>query len=120
MHVSRSVRETGHIKVSVEIGHFEIQASKMPAVHCAEAKNDEDGDELSHRGVAIRMGLVECMPSEAAATFRLVVNTVDKFRGPHDRSVVQLFALGCSLADRGSAMMHFRLRPLSSVRVTSL
>ena len=81
-HTRRSARVAGHVKVSVETSHFEIQASETPAVHCAEAWDDKDGDELSHRGVAIRVGLVECTPSEAAATFRLVANTVDELRGP--------------------------------------
>ena len=81
-HTRRSVNVAGHIKVSVEMSHFEIQASKTPAVHCTEAEDDKNGDERSHRGAAISMGLVERVPSEAAATFRLVVNTVDKLRGP--------------------------------------
>jgi hypothetical protein len=87
-HTRRSARVAGHIKVSVETSHFEIQASKTPAVHCTEAKDDKNGDELSHRGLAISVGLVERVPSEAAATFRLVANTVDEFRCPRDRSVV--------------------------------
>ena len=100
-HARRSAHVAGHIKVGVEMSHFEIQASKMPAVHCAEAEDDKDGDELSHRGVAIRVGLVERVPSEAAATFRLVVNTVDELRGPRKTEALYSFSpLG--VADRGS------------------